>query len=108
MEPDNEIVENTPDPHCAWCHGSGFVSSSIDIRQGDCPCKWEPHPTTPSPKRIQGACEAMARFLVWVWIQARYQQLDADVGGFQWFDGYTPIGEAIERGLLRLDWGGRR
>lgn len=26
---------------CRWCHGSGTVSSSIDIRQGPCPCKEE-------------------------------------------------------------------
>lgn len=26
---------------CSWCHGEGTVRSSIDIRQGECPCKWD-------------------------------------------------------------------
>jgi len=26
---------------CTWCHGSGIVSSSIDIRQSECPCRHE-------------------------------------------------------------------
>lgn len=26
---------------CRWCHGSGTVSSSIDITQPECPCRYE-------------------------------------------------------------------
>ena len=37
-----------PQQRCAWCHGSGTISSSIDIRKSGCPCRYEP----PQPYRL--------------------------------------------------------
>jgi hypothetical protein len=51
---------------------------------------------------IHGACLAMSRFLVWVWCEARWQEICESE--FSPLSAADPVAEAIESGLLRIDW----
>lgn len=64
-----------------------------------------------SKERTEGACLAMSRLLVWAWCE-----MEAQCWKEGWSNRTTPVGldrrgsfaEAIDGGLFRLEWGGKR